>query len=77
MNRTDETRRAAMWVFMFVVLAATVMVAFGIDLEPYKFIVGATVTVLLGGEASNVGKRFTSNPDVIRAHAEVNGGGDT
>jgi hypothetical protein len=71
MNRTDETRRAAMWVFMFVVLAATVMLAFGLDLEPYKFVVGATVTVLLGGEVSNVGKRATSKPSVIDAEARA------
>ena len=73
-NRTDVTRRAAMWTFMFTVLAATVGWAFSADLESYRWVLTATVTVLLGGEASNIGKRATSKPDVIDAEARARGG---
>jgi len=70
-SRTDVTRRWAMWTFMFTVLAATVGWAFTADLEAYRWVLTATVTVLLGGEASNIGKRATSKPDVIDAETRA------
>jgi len=73
-NRTDVTRTWAMWTFMFTVLAATVGWAFGFDLEMYKPVLTAAVAVLGAGELSNVGKRATSKPEVIDAHARAMNG---
>ena len=73
-NRTDVTRRAAMWTFMFTVLAATVGWAFEFDLEMYKPVLTAAVAVLGAGELSNVGKRATAKPEIIEAEARARNG---
>ena len=68
---TDKIRDTMRWLFVLTVVVGLGGWLFGLNLEMLLPLIVPQTAALGLGEASNIGKRATTKPDVIIAEAEV------